>query len=72
MGKRLLYAMLGVTAGFVVFWLLGDLKGRHNVVPLFLGSVAGANLALWIARRAGKIGRAGAPGSTTLFTGRGH
>lgn len=55
MSKYLKYGLPGLTAGFVLIWLLGDLVGKHNFFALIIGSIAGANMALWIGQLLGKI-----------------
>ncbi len=68
MGKQLKYGIPGLLAGFLFFWLLGDLAGKHNFFSLILGSISGANLVLWIAQLMGKVKPPQAPGPVTLLS----
>lgn len=67
--KWLKYGLPGLIAGFVIFWLLGDLLGRHNFFALIIGSISGANLWLWIAQRLGKINPTEPEKPVTLLSG---
>lgn len=72
MVKWLKYGLPGLLGGFVFFWLLGDLVGKHNFFALILGSISGANLVLWIAQLRGKMKSPEPPKPVTLFSDNGQ
>jgi len=65
--KRHKYWWAGLCGGFLFYWLLGDILGRHNFFALVSGSTSCAILAVSIGQWLGKIKPPEDPKLTSLF-----